>query len=80
MASPKESIKSCSHNGYMEGEARNSGFTRLHLALVGPIWGYMRDVLRSFTCEAVCQTVYQNGSSSTDGAIHGTKASQKRLH
>ena len=34
----QRALKSCSHKGYVEGEAKNSGFNRLHLILVGPTW------------------------------------------
>jgi hypothetical protein len=60
-------LKICSYRALGCEGAKNSGFFRLHLILRGVLWEH---ILRK---ELFCQTVYQNGSSSTDRAVYGAK-------
>jgi len=48
--------------------SQNSGFSRLHLILHDVLWEH---ILRN---ELFCQTIYQNGSSSTNKVVHGVEA------
>ena len=61
-------LKTCSHRASEYEGAKNSDFSRFYLILCGIMWEH---ILRK---KLFCQTVYQNGFSSIDKAVHGAEA------
>jgi hypothetical protein len=58
-------LKTCSHNALGCEGAKNSGF----FASPHPMWRSVRAHFKLF-----CQTIYQNGSCSTDRVVYGAEA------